>query len=512
MSRIVSVCLCAVLAFVSMTGVSLLLPSAARAASGTLTMETPLHVEPDPSTPLVALLPEGSEVTIDGPPVDGFYPVTANGLTGWMRGETLSLSKDIAEDVPEDQSTPVPDQTGDIPIEEVPIEQEATDTTLTTEPVPPADQPVDPAADAANSDPAPDQVTTEPAVALAPEDPAAAPATGALADDQWVEPVPAAPVATAVPTTTTDPVTETLVQPSPTTVPSATDAAVTQPSPAAATGATDPGAAPVSAPPPTPTPTPAPVPVGPAGVLVDMPVYYGPDSGSGLVFTVPAGSTVERTGEMANGFASVRYKEVVGWSAADQMAEASDFASETPEATAEPVDTREPKPGSGVAFATVDMSLRSEPTANSEPITIVPAGSRLVLTGVMEGEFQRVTYGDLVGWISNDYLNNPESPAPNGQASGSQDNYSRKQIVRYITQAANTYNQSPEDMLRVAQCESNLDPYAVNPSGSYGLFQFIRSTWKSTPYGQEDIFDPKANSMAAAWMWSEGRKSEWVCQ
>ncbi len=54
--------------------------------------------------------------------------------------------------------------------------------------------------------------------------------------------------------------------------------------------------------------------------------------------------------------------------------------------------------------------------------------------------------------------------------------------------------------------------YAVNPSGSYGLFQFIRSTWKSTPYGDEDVFDPEANANAAAWMWSEGRKSEWVCQ
>jgi soluble lytic murein transglycosylase-like protein len=67
-------------------------------------------------------------------------------------------------------------------------------------------------------------------------------------------------------------------------------------------------------------------------------------------------------------------------------------------------------------------------------------------------------------------------------------------------------------MLRVARCESNLDPYAVNPSGSYGLFQFIRSTWESTPYGDEDVFDPRANAMAAGWMWAEGRRSEWVCK
>jgi soluble lytic murein transglycosylase-like protein len=130
----------------------------------------------------------------------------------------------------------------------------------------------------------------------------------------------------------------------------------------------------------------------------------------------------------------------------------------------------------------------------------------------MEGEFQRVTYGDYVGWVSNAFLENPDNPAPNGEGTGKQENYSRKQVVKYIYAAADHYGQSRDEMLRVATCESNLDPYAVNPSGSYGLFQFIRSTWKSTPYGNEDIFDPEANAMAAGWMWKQGRKSEWVCQ
>jgi soluble lytic murein transglycosylase-like protein len=142
----------------------------------------------------------------------------------------------------------------------------------------------------------------------------------------------------------------------------------------------------------------------------------------------------------------------------------------------------------------------------------VPAGSKVVLTGVMEGDFQRVTFKEEIGWIANEYLATPESPAPNGEAKGKQENYSERQIVRIIYQAADRYDQSRSDMLRVARCESNLDPYAVNPSGSYGLFQFIRSTWKSTPFGSEDIFDPQANANAAAWMWKQGRKSEWVCQ
>jgi hypothetical protein len=86
-------------------------------------------------------------------------------------------------------------------------------------------------------------------------------------------------------------------------------------------------------------------------------------------------------------------------------------------------------------------------------------------------------------------------------------------ILRYIAKAARKYKQSERAMVRVARCESNLDPCAVNRSGPYyGLFQFLKSTWKSTPYGDEDIYDPKAQAMAAGWMWKKGRKDEWACK
>ena len=58
------------------------------------------------------------------------------------------------------------------------------------------------------------------------------------------------------------------------------------------------------------------------------------------------------------------------------------------------------------------MSLRAGPSASEEPITVVPAGSRVVLTGVMEGGFQRVTYHEEIGWISDDYLETPADPEP----------------------------------------------------------------------------------------------------
>jgi hypothetical protein len=87
------------------------------------------------------------------------------------------------------------------------------------------------------------------------------------------------------------------------------------------------------------------------------------------------------------------------------------------------------------------------------------------------------------------------------------------EMVAIIYAAADAYGQSRTDMLRVAACESNLDPYAFNEEGdSYGLFQFIPSTWGTTPYADQGIFDPWANANAAAWMWSVGRRGEWVCQ
>lgn len=91
--------------------------------------------------------------------------------------------------------------------------------------------------------------------------------------------------------------------------------------------------------------------------------------------------------------------------------------------------------------------------------------------------------------------------------------HSEKQILRFIAKAAKRYKQSKKIMVRVARCESALDPCAVNRSGPYyGLFQFLKSTWKTTPYRDRSIYDPKAQALATAWMWKQGRKNEWACK
>jgi hypothetical protein len=90
---------------------------------------------------------------------------------------------------------------------------------------------------------------------------------------------------------------------------------------------------------------------------------------------------------------------------------------------------------------------------------------------------------------------------------------SEDEMLGYIAEAASEYGQSEPAMVRVARCESTLNPCALNDDGPfYGLYQFLKSTWRSTPYGDRDIFDPKAQALAAGWMWQQGRKNEWVCK
>jgi len=67
--------------------------------------------------------------------------------------------------------------------------------------------------------------------------------------------------------------------------------------------------------------------------------------------------------------------------------------------------------------------------------------------------------------------------------------------------------------LRVAKCESNYNPFAVNrSSGASGLFQFLPSTWALTPQHAQSVFDPVANAQAAAWLYQRSGPGQWSCK
>lgn len=90
---------------------------------------------------------------------------------------------------------------------------------------------------------------------------------------------------------------------------------------------------------------------------------------------------------------------------------------------------------------------------------------------------------------------------------------SRPSSLEAIRLASIAYGISYSTLYRKADCESHLYPLAKNPkSTASGLFQFLTSTFASTPYAGESIWSPYANALAAGWMHANGRSGEWVCR
>jgi hypothetical protein len=90
------------------------------------------------------------------------------------------------------------------------------------------------------------------------------------------------------------------------------------------------------------------------------------------------------------------------------------------------------------------------------------------------------------------------------------------EIEAIIRDAAARHGADPEQLLRVAWCESRYDPSAYNASGASGLFQFMPRTWAANSvragYAGASPFDPVAAANVAAWMFARGSASLWTCR
>ena len=227
-----------------------------------------------------------------------------------------------------------------------------------------------------------------------------------------------------------------------------------------------------------------------ATVSSSLNLRAGPSTADRIILTMPTGASVTLSGESSNGWLGVTYNGTAGWAFGAYIGSGGGGGGVT--------DT---------AWTTSSLNLRAGPSTGTSVLTVMPSGAMLTTTGASQGGFYPVTYSGRSGWASATYLSfsgppaTPPPPAPSGD------------IISIIYAAADRYGQNREDMLRVARCESNLIPTAYNrSSGASGLFQFLPGTWATTIYADYDIFDPWASANAAAWMWSVGRRNEWVCQ
>jgi len=90
-------------------------------------------------------------------------------------------------------------------------------------------------------------------------------------------------------------------------------------------------------------------------------------------------------------------------------------------------------------------------------------------------------------------------------------------IEAIIRAAAARYGADPQQLLRVAWCESRYNPSAYNGIlGASGLFQIIPGTWAANSvragYGGASVWDAYSNANVAAWMFARGQAGQWACK
>ena len=245
---------------------------------------------------------------------------------------------------------------------------------------------------------------------------------------------------------------------------------------------------------------------GSATTTASLNMRTGPGTSYSVWLTMPRGARVEVMGGAQGGFLPVRYNGTTGWASADYLSTGGGATEPEPE----PV----PNAGSGETIdykvTTAAVNMRSGPSTSNSVVTVLPPGTRIDITGGASNGFLPAKWAGRSGWVSADFLAEPGStPAPDNGDSSSQG------IVNIIYAAADRWGQPRADMLRVARCESNLDPRAVNrSSGASGLFQFMPGTFAGTPNGKrgEDIFNAYTSADAAGWMWANGMRNHWACQ
>jgi uncharacterized protein YgiM (DUF1202 family) len=275
------------------------------------------------------------------------------------------------------------------------------------------------------------------------------------------------------------------------------------------------------------------VPSRSAATITETRLRTAPNPHAEPLLRLPEGATVTVHGQAENGWYRVRHGQLEGYvltgdlatepivSTGDrQSGEAPDESNSVALEQRARGRAREPRNGrdrdaslrgSGEIITATDLNLRQSPSQDAPVTAVMPRGERVVPTGEHRDGFVEVRWQDATGWAFGKHLAvRRRAPVkPDRDATS----WTRRELTAIIYEAADRYGQPREDMLRVARCESNLVPTAVNArGGSYGLFQFKPRTWLGTPFAEYDIFDPRASAHAAAWMWSQGRRREWVCQ
>jgi len=140
-------------------------------------------------------------------------------------------------------------------------------------------------------------------------------------------------------------------------------------------------------------------PNGAAVVTEALNLRSGSDLAYGVLIVMPAGAVVTLTGQQANGFLSLTYGGYSGWAHRDYLrVEAVPAPAPTPAGTAVTTDALNLRTGAGISFPV---------------ITVMPVGTRVVLTGQQVNGFHSMSLDGRNGWAASEFLAaDGTAPAP----------------------------------------------------------------------------------------------------
>lgn len=136
---------------------------------------------------------------------------------------------------------------------------------------------------------------------------------------------------------------------------------------------------------------PDPVITGEARTTANVNFRSGPGVSSQIIHVVPAGTWVNTTDAVSNGFRQVMYAGRVGWIS-------SQFLSQT---------GGEPDPDPvliGTARTVANVNLRSGPSTGHTVLRVVSSGSQVGVSDTVRNGFRYVSHNGLAGWMADSYL------------------------------------------------------------------------------------------------------------
>ena len=133
------------------------------------------------------------------------------------------------------------------------------------------------------------------------------------------------------------------------------------------------------------SPPPDPVITGRARTLYAVNLRSGPSTGHKVLRVLQAGSTVETSSQLHNGFRYVIHQGLAGW-VADQY-------------------LYWPFDGAETFTTTARLNLRERPSTSARVLLIMPGGATVYAGSGTAPGFRQVTYKGVTGWAATAYLN-----------------------------------------------------------------------------------------------------------